>query len=124
MAAVSTVSAIIALPATLLVGDLSRIAALPFSSLVAQIIVQGILSGVLAVIAFAVAIHHLGAAKAGLFPAIVPAATPVMGVILTGAMPSAAEWIGAGLATLGLVTAIGLIRPLFTSTRLPTLSQG
>lgn len=123
-AAVSIVSAIIIVPAMLLWGDLSRIAALPVTSLAAQLIVQGALSGVLAVIAFNVAVRHLGAAKAGLFPAIVPAVTLIIGGVVTGTKPSTAEWTGAALATLGLVTAIGLIRPRFTRTRTSTLAKG
>ncbi len=116
-AAVSVVSAIIIVPAMLIWGDLGRIAALPSGSLAAQLIVQGLMSGVIAVIAFNIAVRHLGAAKAGLFPAIVPAMTLAIGSVVTGAMPGVAEWIGAGLATLGLVTAIGLIRPFIPSTR-------
>lgn len=116
-AAVSIVSAIVVVPATLIWGDFSRIAALPLGTLVAQIIVQGALSGVVAVIAFGIAVRHLGAAKAGLFPAIVPAATLIVGMTVTGAMPSFYEWTGAALASLGLVTAIGLVRPLFTPAR-------
>jgi drug/metabolite transporter (DMT)-like permease len=123
-AAVSVVSAMIVIPAFLIWGDLNRIAALPVGSLVSQLFVQGLLSGVLAVIAFGMAVRHLGAAKAALFPAIVPAATLILGVFVTGAMPSGPEWIGAVLATLGLVTAIGLIRPLFTSTRTATSVRG
>lgn len=122
-AAVSTVSAIVIVPATLILGDLSRISALPASTLAEQLIVQGLLSGVVAVIAFGLAVRHLGAAKAGLFPAIVPAATPFVGVALTGTVPTMFEWIGAALATLGLVTAIGLFRPLLAST-FSLLSQG
>lgn len=114
-AAVSVVSALAVVPAMLIAGDLDRIAALPAPVLAAQIIVQGLLSGVLAVIAFGVAVRHLGAARAGLFPAIVPAATLMMGVVLTETMADTTEWIGAGLATLGLVTAIGLFRPIFAA---------
>lgn len=126
-AAVSTVSAIIVVPAMLIFDDIGRIAALPTTTLVAQLIVQGALSGVLAVIAFGVAVRHLGAAKAGLFPAIVPAATLFVGVVITGAMPTPFEWTGAALATFGLLTAIGLVRPLFARlflTRKPTPVEG
>ena len=123
-AAVSTVSAIVVVPAMLVFGDLGRIAALPTTTLIAQLIVQGALSGVLAVIAFGVAVRHLGATKAGLFPAIVPAATLIVGTVLTGAMPTPFEWTGAALATFGLVTAIGLVRPLFTPTRTLILAKG
>lgn len=131
-AAVSTISAIIVVPAMLIWGDTSRITALPAATLAAQLIVQGALSGVLSVIAFGVAVRHLGAAKAGLFPAIVPAATLIIGTILTKAMPTPFEWTGAALATLGLITAIGLVRPFFTPAQLqnptptpkPNLAQG
>lgn len=123
-AAVSTVSAIAIVPATLIWGDIGRIAALPLETLAAQLIVQGALSGVVAVIAFGVAVRHLGAAKAGLFPAIVPAATLVVGTIVTGAMPTRFEWTGAALATLGLVIAIGLFRPLFAPSHPPPQAQG
>ena len=123
-AAVSTVSAIIVVPAMLVFGDIGRIAALSTTALIAQLVVQGALSGVVAVIAFGVAVRHLGAAKAGLFPAIVPAATLIVGTVLTGAMPTVFEWTGAALATLGLMTAIGLIRSLFTPTRTLILAKG
>lgn len=114
-AAVSVVSALVVVPVFVLRGDFSRIAALPMGALVAQIVVQGVLSGVLAFVAFGVAVRHLGAAKAGLFPAIVPVATLLLGIPVTGNIPVGFEMIGAALATFGLVTAIGLVRALFSS---------
>jgi drug/metabolite transporter (DMT)-like permease len=123
-AAVSTVSAIVVVPAMLIFGDTGRITALPPATLAAQLIVQGALSGVVAVIAFGVAVRQLGAAKAGLFPAIVPAATLIVGTVVTGAMPTVSEGTGAALATLGLMTAIGLVRPIFTPTRQRILAKG
>lgn len=117
-AAVSALSATIVVPAILVAGDLGRIAALPVTALLTQILVQGLLTGVVAIIAFGLAVRHLGAARAALFPAIVPAATLVVGIAVTGIRPSPVEWIGASLATLGLLTAIGLFnalpRPRFT----------
>ncbi len=109
--AVSTISALAIVPIMLIAGDLSRIAALPAPALAAQFAVQGLLSGVVAVIAFGVAVRHLGAAKAGLFPAIVPAATLLLGGLSSGTLPAFFEIAGAALATLGLVTAVGLARP-------------
>ncbi len=123
-AAVSTVSAIVVVPAMLFFGDTARITALPAATLAAQLIVQGALSGVVAVITFGVAVRQLGAAKAGLFPAIVPAATLIVGTVVTGDMPAVSEWTGAALATLGLVTAIDLLRPIFTPTRPLILAKG
>jgi drug/metabolite transporter (DMT)-like permease len=110
-AAVSTISALAIVPIMLIAGDLSRIAALPPATLAAQFAVQGLLSGVVAVIAFGVAVRHLGAANAGLFPAIVPAATLLLGGLSSGTFPAFFEIAGAALASLGLVTAVGLTRP-------------
>lgn len=110
-AAVSTISALAIVPVMLIAGDLSRIVALPAPGLVAQVIVQGMLSGVVAVIAYGIAVRHLGAAKAGLFPAIVPAATLLLGGLSSGTLPAFFEIAGAALATLGLITAVVLHQP-------------
>jgi drug/metabolite transporter (DMT)-like permease len=123
-AAVSILSALVIVPAMLIWGDTARIAALPAADLIGQVIVQGVLSGVVAVIAFGLAVRHLGAAKAGLFPAMVPATTLMVGVLSNSALPTPFEWSGAGLATLGLLTAIGLIPLPTISPRLPTPAQG
>ncbi|WP_067489244.1 DMT family transporter [Erythrobacter sp. CCH5-A1] len=110
-AAVSTLSALAILPVMLIAGDLGRIAALPPATLLAQVAVQGLAAGALAVIAYGVAVQRLGAAKAGLFPAIVPALTLALGSLASGTPPKLFEIAGALLATLGLVVAVALQRP-------------
>ena len=107
--AVSVLSAAVVVPAVLLFGTLERITALPTMILVTQVIVQGVLSGVLAVVAYGKAVEHLGAARASLFPALVPAATLFVGMPVTGEFPSVTEWAGAILASLGLVIAMGVL---------------
>lgn len=52
----------------------------------------------------------LGAGRAALFPALVPVATLLIGMPVTGLMPSTQEWTGGALATLGLGIAFGAIR--------------
>lgn len=110
-AAVSTISAMLMLPAMLIFEDFGRIAALPPATLLAQVTVQGLAAGLIAVIAYGSAVRLLGAAKAGLFPAIVPALTLVIGSLASGTTPHLFEIAGAGLATLGLIIALGLHRP-------------
>ena len=110
-AAVAVVSAIVVIPAFLAFGTFDRLAALPIPLLLTQVVVQGLLSGVLAVIAYARAVEHLGAARAALFPAMVPAAALLVGLPVTGEVPSGPEWAGAALATLGLMVAMGVVRP-------------
>jgi drug/metabolite transporter (DMT)-like permease len=109
-AAVAVISAVLVLPAFVASQSFDRLAALPFGTLITQIVVQGVLSGVLAVIAYGKAVEHLGASKAALFPALVPAAALIVGVPVTGEMPAPAEWIGALMATAGLAVAMGVVR--------------
>lgn len=109
-AAVAVISAIVVLPGFVATQSFDRLAALPTTTLVTQIIVQGLFSGVLAVIAYGKAVEHLGASKAALFPALVPAAALIVGVPVTGEMPAPVEWLGAAMATVGLAVAMGVIR--------------
>ncbi|MEZ5936075.1 MAG: DMT family transporter [Alphaproteobacteria bacterium] len=109
-AIVSVLSAIVVVPAFMIFGTFERLAALDLATLTTQIVVQGVFSGVIAVIAFGKAVEHLGASKAALFPALVPAAALIAGMPITGEMPSVAEWAGAALASLGLAVAMGVVR--------------
>jgi len=110
-AAVSTLSALLVIPAMLIGGDFGRIAALPPATLLAQVAVQGLAAGVIAVIAYGVAVRRLGASRAGLFPAIVPALTLVLASLSSGTAPHFFEIAGAALATLGLIVAVAMNRP-------------
>lgn len=119
-AAVALLSTLLALPMLLVTGGFTRLAALPLQTLLAQIMVQGVLSGVVALIAFGMAVRQLGAARASLFPAVVPVAAMILSVPLTGMVPAAVEIAGALLATVGLLAAMGLLRsPRFNTRTLP-----
>ena len=109
-AAVSVISAAAAVPAYLLLGEPSRLLALPTATLLTQVVVQGVLSGVLAIVAFTRAVQLLGAGRAALFPALVPAATLLIGIPVTGEVPSPADWAGMAVASLGLAIAVGALR--------------
>lgn len=110
-AAISMLSALAVVPAMLVAGDFHRLAALAPGTLAAQVVVQGAAAGVIAVIAFGIAVRRLGAGRAGLFPAIVPALTLVLGSAWSGTLPQVFEIAGAALASLGLLVAVGLHRP-------------
>ena len=109
-AAVSVISAAASVPAYLLLGEPSRLLALPTATLLTQVVVQGVLSGVLAIVAFTKAVQLLGAGRAALFPALVPAATLVIGIPVTGEVPSPVDWAGMAVASLGLLIAVGALR--------------
>jgi drug/metabolite transporter (DMT)-like permease len=118
-AAVAVVSALVVVPGVLLFGTLDRIAALPVPALVAQVLVQGVGSGVLAVIAYGRAVEHLGAARAALFPALVPGAALLVGISVANEVPAFLEWLGAAVVTAGLIVALELLRKRSSGTRDP-----
>jgi len=106
-AAMSVLSLFVLVPITAYFG-FDRLLAIPMHDLILQIIVQGIFSGVLAVVAFAAAVSILGASRAAVFPALVPGAGILVGIPLTGEWPSPLQWVGIVLVTVGLIAALGV----------------
>ena len=106
-AAMSVLSLFVLIPITAY-GGFDRLLAIPTHDLILQIIVQGVFSGVLAVIAFAVAVSILGASRAAVFPALVPGAGILVGIPLTGEWPTPLQWVGVVLVTVGLIAALGV----------------
>lgn len=109
-AAVSVLSALVYVPGYLWLTGIDRLAALPLPMLATQILVQGVLSGVVAVIAFSRAVQLLGASRAAAFPALVPAVAILIGVPVTGEIPTALQAGGLVLVTLGLLFAVGVVK--------------
>jgi drug/metabolite transporter (DMT)-like permease len=110
-AAMSVLSLILLLPPFLIWWGFGPILALPPAQLALQIVVQGVLAGVVAVVAFAAAVVVLGASRAALFPALVPGTAMLIGIPLTGEWPTALQWIGIAVVSLGLVAAMGVRLP-------------
>ena len=74
--------------------------------LIEQVVVQGLLSGVLALFSYSIAVRTLGAAKAAIFPALAPAAAILIGIPLVGEVPTALQWLGLAIVSTGLVIAV------------------
>lgn len=87
----------------------SRLASFPISVLLVQILVQGLLTGVVAVLCFTRASEYVGAARAAVFPALVPAVAILIGIPITGELPNLTQLAGLLLVTLGLLAAIGVL---------------
>jgi drug/metabolite transporter (DMT)-like permease len=109
-AIVSIGSGAIMLPVALLTQGAAHYAALPASTLTTQILVQGVLTGVVSVIAFTTAAKLLGPAKVAIFPALVPAAAILIGIPITGEWPSLTQIAGLMLVSIGLLIAVGVLR--------------
>lgn len=66
-----------------------------------QIVVQGLISGVLPIFLFARAVAILGAGRASTFPALVPGFSLIIGFFALGIVPSIAQLIGLGIVLVG-----------------------
>lgn len=109
-AAVSVLSCAVIVPAYLAIVGLSKFAALPWEYLLAQIVVQGALAGVAAMLCYTRAVQLLGAGRAAIFPALVPVTAIVVGIPLTGEFPTPSQFAGLAVVTLGMLVALGVLR--------------
>ena len=108
-AVVSVLSGVVVVPAHAFLVGADRLLALGFRAITLQILVQGVLSGVVAVLAFAKAVEHLGASRAAIFAALVPAFAVLAGIPITGELPTAAQLGGLAIVSLGLLIAVGAV---------------
>ncbi len=102
-AVVSVLSLAAYAPAYLVLRGPGALLALPAATLGQQVVIHGVLSGVVAVFAFGRAVELLGPPRAATFPALVPAVAILVGIPLTGEWPLPVQLLGLGLVTLGLL---------------------
>jgi drug/metabolite transporter (DMT)-like permease len=72
--------------------------------------VQGVLAGIVAAVAYALAIRHLGAVRGSMANALMPVAAGLAGVWLLGERLSGLDWLAIALASLGVAAANGAFR--------------
>lgn len=105
--AVVTVLGMVAyLPVWLLLLDGSRVIAAPAGEIAFQAFYQGILAGLVSLIAYARAVENLGSNAASLFAAVVPALAMAIAIPALGEHPGPLEWTGMALASGGMVLAV------------------
>lgn len=102
-AVVSVLSALVYAPVHLATHGLEALLAQPPAVLLQLAVVQGVLSGVVAVFAFGKAVEALGAPRAAAFPALVPVVAIVAGELLGGELPLPLQAVGLFVVTLGLL---------------------
>ena len=66
-----------------------------------QVVVQGVLAGVVPIFLFARAVILLGAGRAATFPALVPGFSLVIGYLALGVVPSLAQLVGLVIVVIG-----------------------
>ncbi|MEM9488257.1 MAG: DMT family transporter, partial [Myxococcota bacterium] len=88
----------------------SNIPRAPIDEIVIQSIAQGVLAGVLALYFFTKCVEILGSGRGALFSTLVPGIAVVIAWPALGERPSATEWLGLILVSLGLVLALGMVQ--------------
>jgi drug/metabolite transporter (DMT)-like permease len=106
-ATVAVVNALLFVPGYLALGGAARLAAVPLADLALQAFYQGILAAIVALIAFAFAIHRLGAAAAASFAPLSPVLVALFGWLLLGDAVDAATAVGLVAVAAGVVIANG-----------------
>ena len=110
MTAVSVLSCAMTAPIYLASGGLQRLAAHPLADVALQAAGQGLCAGLILTFAYSRSVVLLGAARAAVFPSIVPGVALALGALLLGELPNALQLLGLLVITLGLVFALGLVR--------------
>ena len=118
-ALVAVLSMIVALPVYLAWHGADHVANLPMGALAVQGLMQGLVQGVITLLAYTCSIAILGVSRAVLFPAIVPAISILIGIPLIGEIPSRLQLVGLGLVSAGLLIAVGVLNRLSTRRSAP-----
>jgi drug/metabolite transporter (DMT)-like permease len=101
VAAVGALSVLLYAPAHGLLFGYQNLVRMGLFENLLQILVQGILAGVLPIYLFARAVALLGAGRAATFPALVPAFSLVIGYLALGIVPSLAQLVGLVIVVVG-----------------------
>ncbi len=80
------------------------------TAVIAQAVIQGVLSGVVAILLYGLAITRLGASGGAAFVALVPACAAIMAIPVLGEWPGTAAIIGILATTLGVGLSSGVLR--------------
>jgi drug/metabolite transporter (DMT)-like permease len=99
-------STLLLLPLSLLGGAAEFLAAGP-AVILGQIVSQGILSGIVALICYGAAVIRLGASRAAVFAALPPALAALIAVPVLGELPDPLTYAGIVLAVAGVALGSG-----------------
>lgn len=110
MAVVCVLSMVIMVVVYPIAFSIPHLLTLPWRELALQGVVQGLLSGTLATIAYNRIVVLLGAGRAVLFPAMVPGLAILFGIPILGEYPTSIQLLGLASAMIGLLVALGILR--------------
>lgn len=100
-AVIGTMSVLVFAPLFAVFVGFDNIVRMSWSENLLQIVVQGLISGVLPIYLFAHSVTLLGAGRAASFPALVPVFSLIVGYIALGTVPSLAQLVGLVIVVVG-----------------------
>ncbi len=74
-----------------------------------QAILQGVFSGIVALVAFNIGINRVGASKAAAFVALVPVVATLLAIPILGEWPDVIAIVGVAMTSLGVLLASGIL---------------
>jgi drug/metabolite transporter (DMT)-like permease len=107
---VAVLSMIGYVPGYALLAD-SQLAAAPWSEILLQVVFQGVLSAIVALLLYTRAVAILGAARGAVFAALVPSFSLLIAIPILHELPTPLQTFGVVLVTFGMVLALGLLDP-------------
>ena len=100
-AAVVSVISLVDIPIHAIAFGFDRLVAVGLTENLLQAAVQGVFAGPLAIYLFARSVVLLGAARAAVFPSLVPGFTLLLGFVVLGEIPSAVQLLGLVVVIIG-----------------------
>jgi drug/metabolite transporter (DMT)-like permease len=101
-------STLIALPLALVTGVEPLLAA-GAHTIVTQLLLQGVMSGLVAILAFSLAVRKLGASRAAALSSLTLAAAALLAVPVLGEVPDTPTLVGIAVTLAGVVLASGVL---------------
>ena len=101
VAAVGALSVVVFAPLHALIVGYAGLLQMGWYENLLQVVVQGILAGMLPIFLFARAVILLGAGRAATFPALVPGFSMIIGYLALGIVPSVAQVVGLVIVVIG-----------------------
>jgi drug/metabolite transporter (DMT)-like permease len=106
-AVVAVLSMVIYVPGyALLAGD--SLAAAPWHEIAIQVVFQGVLSAIVALLFYTRAVAMLGAARGAVFAALVPSFALLIAIPTLHELPTRLQLVGVALVSVGMVFALGV----------------
>jgi len=89
----------------------------PTGQVMVQVVIQGVLSGLVSLIGYGIAVSRLGASRAAAFSSLAPALAAILAIPVLGEFPPAIVVAGVAITVVGVALSSGALRGVMTRGR-------